>query len=109
MGADGTVIEINSNGSLGTSPENTPSKIEQQDSDDQQEFKDDGDEDNFGFLTFNDKELASSFGLAKHGEIARNKSRVPEMEPLSTRSETEEERALRFQIWLRQLQKMTST
>lgn len=28
---------------------------------------------------------------------------MPEIEPLSTRSETGEERALRFQLWLRQL------
>ena len=97
MDENGIVLEINSQGSLGTSPEVSPEKLKQK------EARDD-DEDNLGCLCFDDKELANSFAGAANAKDANSSPQKP---PLSTRSETEEEKGQRLQIRLRQLKLMT--
>ena len=72
MTEDGTVIEINSQSSVGTTPEDSPNKLKQKDLDedaqnsadkDSSPMKDDF-EDNFGYLLFDGRELANSFEAA---------------------------------------------
>lgn len=108
LAEDGTVIEINSQGSLGTTPDDSPNKLDlaEQTSDAADMLADDNDD--FGYLVFGEDELANSLeavtkdrngsgnGLRK--ESSNGLGTSPFAAPLSTRSETEEEKALRFQI-----------
>lgn len=79
MTEDGTVIEINSQSSVGTTPEDSPLKLKQKDLDEEDQNSADKDsplkddfEDNFGYLLFDGRELANSFeATAKdQGKIA---------------------------------------
>ena len=86
MGEDGTVIEINSQDSFGTSPETTPEKLKVE-----SEPKDDIDfDDNLGYLVFSGQELANSFEATANTVVGQQTT------VLSTRSENEEERACKF-------------
>ena len=87
---DGSVIEIISQGSL-TSPDQSPDKLKRVESDLKTSDIDD-DNDDFGYLVFDEKELANSLvTTATQEETLRHQNVLAG--PLSTRSETEEEKA----------------
>ena len=103
MGEDGTVIEINSQGSQGTSTEMSPQKLNKIDDSVKSGEKDE--ENNFGFLDFDANQLANSIGSIGRDDTElssqlRAQLRAQPLAPLSTRSETEEEKTQRFYIHL---------
>jgi hypothetical protein len=82
MGADGTVIEINSQGSLENTPEKKRDDFASKESND---F-----DDNLAHLVFTGQELANSFEATANYVVGQQTTM------LSTRSENEEERVYKF-------------
>jgi len=82
MAADGTVIEINSQGSLENTPEKRRDNFVSKESND---F-----DDNLAYLAFTGPELANSFEATANTVVGQQTTM------LSTRSENEEERACKF-------------